>query len=71
MLIWNNAKTFNGPLTDIHQMAEKLEQETLGLLEMTTDKILQKKEAQKQTSERKKKPAAPKEMTLLEQNELG
>lgn len=40
MLIWNNAKTFNGPLTEIYQMAEKMEQETNALVEMPADKIL-------------------------------
>ena len=67
MLIWSNAKTFNGPLTEVYQMADKLEQECIGLIEMPADKILQKKDsAQKQSSERKKKPVAPREMTLLE-----
>ncbi len=45
MLIWSNAKTFNGPLTEVFQMAEKLEQECLGLIEMPADKILQKKDS--------------------------
>ena len=25
MLIWSNAKIFNGPMTEVHQMADKLE----------------------------------------------
>ncbi len=45
MLIWSNAKTFNGPLTEVYQMADKLEQECLGLIEMPADKILQKKDS--------------------------
>ena len=53
-------------------MAEKLEQECIALIDLPNDKILQKKASvQKQSSERKKKPVAPREMTLLEQNELA
>ena len=40
MLIWSNAKTFNGALTDVYQMADKLEHETLTLFEIPADKIL-------------------------------
>lgn len=40
MLIWSNAKLFNGPLTEIYLMADKLEQEANTLISLPNDKIL-------------------------------